>query len=179
MMRGRWLRTIVASTVVASLVGCSAFVQIDTRVDNAYVGTVDRIFAISNLSALTVLFGETFAASLPEELSKVGVDCRVFTFDPLALDDRPPLGQAQEYSPRAVLVLEPTEKGGPWNKFVSVAHIDAKLRDLERDIVYWRASIRVESGSRRTPVGDATAQDLAKALVRRLAEDGVLRKAAT
>jgi hypothetical protein len=180
MMRGGWVLTIAALATVASLTGCAPFVQIETRVDNAYVGTVDRIYAISNLSALTVRFGNSFAASLPAELAKVGVECQVFTFDPLALDDRPPLGRAQAFSPRAVLVLEPTEKGGPLNRFVSVAHIDAKLRDLERDVVYWRASIRVESDTGgHTPLGETSAQDLARVLVRRLTEDGVLRRAAT
>ena len=156
------------------LTGCALPVQVESRVDPDYLSSLERVYVISQLYVISDRFAEPCERFIVEELTAAGVGTRMLSMDPLVLDDELPLDEAVEFSPEGVLIVRPTEKGGPGWGNVTMATIHMTLRDLTTDTVYWRAEFSVRSGDERTPMGSATARQLAKTLVRRLGEDGLL-----
>ena len=156
------------------LAGCAMPIRIESRIDPAYSGSLGRVFVVSRLQEVSARFGEPCEQYIVEELTAAGVETRLLSVDPLALDDTLPVAEAWDFAPEALLVLDPADRGGPKIDMISAARIDITLRNLKTESVYWRARFTVESGSQRTPMGSATGREFAKALVKRLADDGLL-----
>ena len=167
-------RLVAALLSAVLLAGCAMPIQIESRVDPEYDEVGDRVFVVSMLRDVSDRFGEPAEMFIVEELAAIGLNARLHSVDPLTLDDTAALREAFLFSPDAALIIEPTARGGPAIGNITTATIRAGLRDLQTEITHWRAEFVVQSGSQRTPMGTATAQEFAKALVNRMIEDGLL-----
>ena len=167
-------RPVVILLSALLLAGCAMPIQIESRVDPEYEGIGDRVFVVSKLLDVSDRFGEPAEQFIVDELKALGLDVRLHSVDPLSLDDAAALREALMFSPDAALIIEPTERGGPSVGNITMATVRAGLRDLHTETTHWRGEFVVQSGSQRTPMGTATAQEFAKALVNRMLEDGVL-----
>ncbi len=164
----------VIALAVITLAGCATPIRVESRIDPDYSGSLSRVFVVSRLQKVSFRFGQPCEQYILEELTAAGIETRLFSVDPLALDGTLPMDEAWDFAPEALLMLDPAERGGPKIDMISAARVDITLRNLKTESVYWRANFTVQSGSQHTPMGSATGRQFARVLVKRLGDDGLL-----